>query len=240
MVDVVAGLGVVGKALTRLLNDGGVETFGVDGTEGLASISGCDVLHVCFPYSERFVGDVVAWYHAVYPKEVVVHSTVKVGTTERLQKLLSVPVVFSPVRGVESRMLEDLRRYTKCWATYDAMAHFFFEEEMNKCGVKIGYWEDPRALELAKLLMDTTYYGWLICFAQHVKCLAEEYGVDEGQLWRFAEEIHELLGNRPEMFSGAGIGGHCVLPNLELLDDNLLRIIKDHDRVFRWGGCKQK
>ena len=43
--------------------------------------------------------------------------------------------------------------------------------------------------------------------------------------WSFADEIHKFLGNRPKMFPGF-IGGHCVIPNLNLIDNEVLNTIK--------------
>jgi hypothetical protein len=77
------------------------------------------------------------------------------------------------------------------------------------------------------------YYGWLIIFAQHTKVLADRYGVDEKNLWRFTDEIHKYLGNRPRMFSGEGIGGHCVLQDKDLLNDPFLDAVFSHDEYFR-------
>jgi hypothetical protein len=91
----------------------------------------------------------------------------------------------------------------------------------------------PLALEYAKLLCDTSYYGWLIVYAQRTKMLCDRVGVDYDELWRFADEIHSALGNRPKLFPGTGIGGHCVLPNLELLDDEFFQSIALHDDAYR-------
>jgi len=41
-------------------------------------------------------------------KVVVVHSTVKPGTTKNIQEKSKIPVLFSPVRGVHKRFLEDI------------------------------------------------------------------------------------------------------------------------------------
>ena len=43
-------------------------------------------------------------------------------------------------------------------------------------------------------------------------------------MWEFSDEIHQILGNRPKMFPGF-IGGHCVIPNLELIHDQTLDLI---------------
>lgn len=241
MIDVIVGCGEVGSTICKLLKEANINVISFD---ALISnmLDSCNILHICFPYSEKFVAEVMAWVDTAKPREIVIHSTVKVGTTQSLQDLLETPVVFSPIRGVHARMLTDLRRYTKCYTSYyKSRFPFLFCQEMEICGVTLGWWKNPKALELAKLLMDTSYYGWLIVFAQHVKCLALEYGVDEKQLWKFTEEIHGFLGNRPIMFSGEGIGGHCLLPNLELLDDDFLsNIIRSHDEQYRKGGCNKE
>ena len=44
-------------------------------------------------------------------------------------------------------------------------------------------------------------------------------------MWKFADEIHENLGNRPKMFPGI-IGGHCVIPNLNLIEYEDVDVIK--------------
>ena len=59
--------------------------------------------------------------------------------------------------------------------------------------------------------------------------VAAKEGVDFDEMWKFADEIHGNLGNRPKMYPGI-IGGHCVIPNLNLIDyENLDAIKKIND-----------
>ena len=51
-------------------------------------------------------------------------------------------------------------------------------------------------------------------------------------MWSFSDEIHTFLGNRPKLFPGF-IGGHCVIPNLELLNDNSLNQINKINSIFK-------
>jgi len=45
-------------------------------------------------------------------------------------------------------------------------------------------------------------------------------------MWSFSDEIHKNLRNRPKMYPGF-IGGHCVIPNLDLInEDSLYQIDK--------------
>ena len=91
---------------------------------------------------------------------------------------------------------------------------------------------NPVTLELAKIIVDTSYYGWLINYAQLSKMIADRHGVDYNEMWEFSDEIHRYLGNRPKMFPGF-IGGHCVIPNLKLVDEKLLYKIEHINNMFK-------
>ena len=106
---------------------------------------------------------------------------------------------------------------------------------MKKCGVKTKQMSQPITLELAKVVCDTSYYGWLINFAQISKIIADKENVDYDEMWSFTDEIQKFLKNRPKMFPGF-IGGHCVIPNLQLIDNKLLNKI---DRINK-NFAKQK
>jgi len=55
--------------------------------------------------------------------------------------------------------------------------------------------------------------------------IAIQYDVNYDEMWSFSDEIHKLLGNRPKMYPGF-IGGHCVIPNLDLMHNQTLDLIK--------------
>ena len=46
-----------------------------------------------------------------------------------------------------------------------------------------------------------------------------------------AQRIHKFLKNRPKMFPGF-IGGHCVIPNLDLIDDSNFNQISKINNFF--------
>jgi UDP-N-acetyl-D-mannosaminuronate dehydrogenase len=66
--------------------------------------------------------------------------------------------------------------------------------------------------ELSKLL-ETTYLGMMIAWTQEMERLAAQYSGTFSDVNRFIEEIEFLPS---QTFPGA-IGGHCVLPNIDLL-----------------------
>jgi hypothetical protein len=124
----------------------------------------------------------------------------------------------------------DLKRYTKFFvisrnAPRGKWACSKYVKLMKHCGVKTKKMSKPETLELAKIICDTSYLGWLINYAQLSNRIAIQYGADYDEMWSFSDEIQEFLGNRPKMYPGY-IGGHCVIPNLDLMHSDVLNLIK--------------
>ena len=61
--------------------------------------------------------------------------------------------------------------------------------------------------------------------------IAENFGVNYDEMWTFSDEIHKILGNRPKMYPGF-IGGHCVIPNLDLMKNQTLNLIKTMNQKY--------
>src|SRR5262249_46485678 len=84
----------------------------------------------------------------------------------------------------------------------------------------------PEAVEIAKLT-ETTFFGLMIAWAQEVERYADRLDVSYDDIVSFYEEI----GFFPlvKYFPGV-IGGHCVMPNIELLkrfaDSEILKAIE--------------
>lgn len=234
--DVVAGLGEIGKPIRQLISNV-TYTLGYDTDPRLVDkISKHNsfptrLLHVCIPFNENFEKNVIDLNKKFNPMVIVIHSTVGPGTTNKLQQRLDIPVVYSATRGVHKRMLHDLKRYTKFFAVDSnapnaKWAASTYSKTLAKCGIKTKIMSNPITLELAKIVCDTSYYGWLINYAQLSNMIASKYKVDYDEMWSFTDEIHKFLGNRPKMFPGF-IGGHCVIPNLDLINDATLNLIKE-------------
>jgi len=102
---------------------------------------------------------------------------------------------------------------------------------MKKSGVKTKKMSNPLTLELAKIVVDTSYYGWLINYSQLSNIIAIKHRVNYDEMWSFSDEIHENLGNRPKLYPGF-IGGHCVIPNLELIKEESLYEIDKINNMY--------
>lgn len=241
--DIVAGLGEIGGPILKLITKG-TTVIGYDINPKL-----CDnarlkkyqsiktrFLHVCIPYNEKFIRNVTSLFEQFDPKSIVIHSTVSPYTTKNLQEKITIPIIYSATRGVHKRMISDLKRYTKFYAIEPnihegKMMSMEYSKLMRKCGVKTKKMANPITLELAKIICDTSYLGWLINYAQISNMIAVQHGVNYDEMWSFSDEIHKLLGNRPKMFPGY-IGGHCVIPNLDLIHNQTLDLIRKTNDVY--------
>jgi len=232
----VAGLGEIGNPIFQLLSKN-IPTVGYDINPNLikhkTNFKNLDIsiLHVCIPFTKNFTMNVVSLSKKFNPQIIVIHSTISPYTTKNLQSKLDLPIIYSPIRGIHRRMISDLKKYTKFYALEKNAPKKKWASEtysglLKKCGIKTKKMSSPITLELAKIIVDTSYYGWLINYAQLSNMIAKEHKVDYDEMWLFSDEIHKFLGNRPKMFPGF-IGGHCVIPNLELIkEDSLYQIDK--------------
>ena len=240
MTDVILGMGEVGQTLFDLLVDRKFDCVGIDLDNSKCKkysenevIKNPEYLHVCLPGELTGFTDIVLnWINKIKNIQVVViHSTVKPGTTKIIQEKLSIPILFSPVRGVHKRFLNDIKKYTK-FISFDGIEiDSKIKRDLENRFEKIDWMSTTKTAELAKILVDTTYYGWLINYAQITKMICEKENVNFEEMWKFADEIHENLGNRPKMFPGI-IGGHCVIPNLDLVEYENLDIIKKINEMY--------
>tara|TARA_B100000029_G_scaffold306055_1_gene298937 strand:+ start:1463 stop:2248 length:786 start_codon:yes stop_codon:yes gene_type:complete len=253
--DVIAGLGEIGQPLYKILSkstivvgyDKKVELMDKKKFSKYCSYN-TEILHICLPYNKFFQKTVLKLEKEFLPEIIVIHSTVEPHTTRKLQNKTNTPIVYSPVRGVHSRknddlqphkkgILYDIKRYVKFYSVYpeikgSSQAGNRYSRRLTKCGLKTKKISIPITLELAKILCDTSYYGWLITYAQLTNTIAMQNNVDYDEMWTFAEEIHKFLGNRPKMYPGI-IGGHCIIPNLELINNDVLNLIKKINQKYK-------
>ena len=193
--DVVAGLGEIGSPILRLLSKKQT-TVGYDLEERLVNKSKLkklqdtktSFLHIAIPVTSKFDSNLLQLYRKFKPECIVMHSTVGPGTTERIQKKMDIPLIYSATRGVHKRMLKDVRRYIKFFAISKnapkkQWAIKNYSRKMKKCGIKTKQMSKPETLELAKILCDTSYLGWLINYSQITNVIAKTYDVNYDEMW---------------------------------------------------------
>jgi UDP-N-acetyl-D-mannosaminuronate dehydrogenase len=207
----VVGLGEVGGPLLQILREAH-HAAGRDIED--RPFDGVQILHLCFPYSADFVSSASRYVSLYEPEVVVVNSTVVPGTTREIQEKTGVPAVYSPVRGKHARMTDELRRYRKFVAGTSAQAVGRVEDHFAAAGMTTRRMSFPETLEPAKLL-ETPSVGVLVAWAQEMDRFTEAVDAD---YWETTDFFSEIDFFPPVGFQPGYIGGHCVMPNLELLE----------------------
>ncbi|UCF45080.1 MAG: GDP-mannose dehydrogenase [Candidatus Bathyarchaeota archaeon] len=238
----VVGLGEIGHALFELLKEQDrFIAYGLDLDETKMFATGqnrsklpkeVDLIHICLQckIQANFVDMAASYAKQFKPKLLIINSTIPPGTTRKIYEKCNCLVVHSPVRGVHKNpkhMKWELKRWTKyvgginIRATDAARKHF---EEMN---LEVKTLKSCTETELAKLF-ETTYRAWMIACFQEMHRISRYFDGDFDESVDFLEDTHRLRLDRPVMFPGF-IGGHCLIPNIELLldayDSEFLRII---------------
>lgn len=222
--QIVIGLGEIGKAIQKILN--------CDGTDiQKQEKQHYDVIHICFPYSDKFIEETKKYQELFTPNLIIIHSTVPVGTSTKLN------AVHSPVRGKHPDLEGGIRTFVK-----------YFGGEKSKEAAKIFYdlgiaVSDNHSAETteAMKIWDTTQYGLNILMEKEIKNFCEKNNVDFNIVYTEANktynEGYEKLGN-PEYkkfilkHHDGKIGGHCVISNLDFLDSNIASLIKKFNETL--------
>lgn len=208
---IVVGMGEVGRPLFQILKQRyhciDVDVSPVEVSEP------CSVLHVCYPFQiPAFVDVTVEYVRRYQPELTIINSTVAPGTSRKVQDTVRQPVIYSPVRGKHVRMERDMLRYRKFVAGFTFDATKRAERHFSEAGFSTGMFRTPEIAELSKLI-ETTWLGVLVGWAQEVERMAARHNASYDEVNAFIEEIDFLPGN---VFPGY-IGGHCVMPNIEIL-----------------------
>ncbi len=228
---VVLGLGEVGQPLLQLASRH-YPAVGVDVSPRAGRVNDVDVMHVCYPFQvPDFVGVTARYIERFNPTLTIINSTVGVGTTRAVAERSGAAVVHSPVRGKHTRMLEDLLRYRKFVGAIEPAAGKQAAEHFESIGIHTSIMSAPEATELAKLT-ETTYFGLLIAWAQELERYCDRLGQNYEEIASFYEEVPFFP---PVRYFPGVIGGHCVLPNIEILSrvshSDILKAIQSSNRT---------
>lgn len=207
-----------------------------------------DMLHVCIPCADQadFVNAVLgAIDRNAQGALVIIHSTVPVGTTALIAAEYP-HTVHSPVRGVHPNLAQGIKTFPKYVGADSSGAGRLAAEELEGVGMSVVVLHKSKTSELLKLL-DTTYYGLAIAYHDYAQQLCEREGVNFDMAMTEPNlsynEGYTKLGMpnvarpvlRPlvEFGESRKIGGHCVVPNAEILreqfgQDPLLDAILRH------------
>lgn len=231
MKQLVIGVGQIGSAVQAIIG-----CDGHDPARGIEASGQYDVLHICYPCHDKDEFIKTVWMHKAYFEAsfVIIHSTVAVGTTSAIGDY----AVHSPVRGVHPFLEEGIRTFAKFFGGKHAeTASKLFELH----GIRTICTEKPETTELMKLV-DTTTYGVNILIEKEIKRLCDLYGVDFDIAYTLANKEYNagyLKLGMPQYqkyileHRTGEVGGHCVMPNVELFDSWMCDVVKTENENLK-------
>jgi len=219
MKAVLIGFGEVGSSLFEVFSK--YHTIGINdpAREKKAPKGTYDVMLVAIPYNEQFEKVVQAYQDEYKPRCTIIFSSVAIGTSRRLG------AVHSPIEGVHPRLAYSIRNNPRWIGGSDMLAIKFFTEsgftDNNLVIVGIPEWT-----EFLKL-RSTSLYGVNIEFARYTKTVADEIKMSFAWVHKYDKWYNTMYQNQshPEyqryvLTPPVGnIGGHCVVPNAKILDE---------------------
>tara|TARA_Y100000310_G_scaffold228308_1_gene230628 strand:+ start:485 stop:1312 length:828 start_codon:yes stop_codon:yes gene_type:complete len=214
----VIGTGEIGVSLADLIEESGQYKVFRKDIDPLDISVPIHIMHICIPYSERFV-EIVKDYAVQYkPKLIIVNSTVRPGTTNKVTQETNISSVHSPVRGRHPLLKEDLLKFIK-FVGGEKEAVKKAKEHFESIGITVVSLDNTINSEVGKLL-STTYYAMNITVHREFHRLCEEIGADFSQAVSLFNATSTIdIGHkipRPLMFPSK-IKGHCLIPNIDIL-----------------------
>ncbi len=244
------GYGEVGKAISQICEDSGFDVFMIDKELKINEIEELEksvkenisfkATHINFPYfNEDFINYVVE-YSIKYPTElIIVNSSVPVGTTEKIYKRTGIECIHSPIRGVHPNLYKGIKTFVKYIGPTSEKSKELAESHFKKLKLKTRVMKSSKETELAKLLSTTSYGIWIV-WTSYIKNLCDNNNIDFGDVhneWTKSynngyQKLNMKDVSRPILYPcDDKIGGHCVIPNSDLIQKNLLMLTDMQDMI---------
>ena len=190
-----------------------------------------DMIHICIPYNKGFSKVVKNYKKRYTPDYVVVHSTVEIGTCEKLK------ACHSPVTGVHPHLQKSLKTFTKFIGGEGSET---VAEELKKYGipaVPVGFARDTEAGKLFNLLM----YGVNILLEKEIYEFCKQFNCDYQTTYKAFVKMYNEGYQKMKMphikiyeleHQEGGIGGHCVMENSPMLNTKFSKFLDDYNTGF--------
>lgn len=230
MRTIIIGGGEIGWSLLNVLSSNyDCDLYDINEKNIFGNPSGnYEIMHICFPYSDKFIEQVEEYKRKYNPRWVVIHSTVPVGTSRKLN------AIHSPVIGIHPNLEESLKTFTKFLGgelAYEVADYF------RRSGMKVYVTDKSETTEYMKI-MSTTFYGVMIEFTKQVKedCDKLDIPFEMFTLWNINyNEGYEKLGypeyKKPLLVPNMKkISGHCIIPNTYLIENDFTKLIKERNK----------
>lgn len=228
--NLIIGKGQIGTSLYEVFRRAkAVFIRDIDGPD----YAGIDILHIAFPYSDGFIHDVSNYIEQYGPNLVIVYSTVPIGTCEKIGE----NVVHSPIEGRHPNLKESIEIGARWLGCQDSKAIHRAVKFWSPFVKTIRTMPKADYTEFLKL-RSTAKFGINLVWTDYEAKISNDIGMD-------FEALKEFDADYSDLYSALGypqfkryildppkgkIGGHCIVPNAELLDKQypnpMLKMIK--------------
>lgn len=225
---VVLGCGEVGESIAKILDrqqDVDVvrlDTAHEDYYEQFQRAMSSEVLaiHVCIPGDlKNLPNKIVRPIERLQPSMVLIHSTVPPGTCEAVWEETQVALCHAQIHakhtthaGMAESILHGAPMLIGCHESYVMR----FGEYLLGLGFKEVMWVGETVTSEVGKLLATTLYANLIAFHQAAERACRATGADLGGARKIWTDYYFPDFDVSKIYPGL-IGGHCCMPNLEIL-----------------------
>lgn len=213
--SLIVGMGEVGQALSKVIED--AQTLDLEKKVIKKPI---DILHICIPYTDKFVSQVKEYQRKYRPLVTVIYSTVPIGTSKKLGAM------HSPIEGTHPNLEEGIRKFTRFIGSDNG--HYPVDEFWANLKVRVRLIDSTASTEFLKL-RSTAKYGINLMWADYEKSVTDKLGINYQDVKDFDLAYNALF--RPSVQENriyqryvldppeGKIGGHCILPNADILNE---------------------
>ena len=237
----ILGYGEIGQAIAKFYKKPSIKDL--DRNDGLKGIK---ILHICIPYDKNFVKTISKEIKKIKPKLVIIHSTVAPGTTKKIiEETKNKMIIHSPIRGIHPHLYQGIKTFVKYIGAENKKAGEMAKKHLNSLGIKTEAFYPAKTTELGKLF-DTTYYALCVAWHGEMKEICDKEKVNfekvatdfnktynEGYKKLKMNHVVRPVLKPPEKF----IGGHCLIPNTEILKNNYKSLV--FDLILKYKNKKE-
>ncbi len=229
MMSLILGNGEVGQSLKEVLDTQYICRIGNEHRQ--PEDEKFEIMHICFPFTDKFESEVKRYQEKYKPKFTVIHSTTPVGTSRKLN------ATHHPVTGMHPNLARSFLTFTQFLSGKEAssVADYF-----RRAGMKVYLFDKQETTELGKI-SQTTFYALMIEYVKELNRECENNGLSFTEVYTMMSQAYndgyEKL-NREEYKMPlltpimTPQSGHCTIPNLSLWDNVFTKFIKELNKKY--------
>jgi hypothetical protein len=238
----IVGCGEIGGSWFNLfLEQGFINIQRLDPEKGLIpNWNKFDIVMICFPFTDKFVNEIAEIESKFEFTYMLIESSISPFILNNLRLNYDKHTyIHSPCRGTHPDLVKHLHQFVKFVAPVNSLqeleTRIFASHFYPLLNIRYDLFHCSDETAMAKIV-NTTWYAMEIAFSIQMKQFCDIYGLDFNEVYvksMATDKIGRIYNlteggrymckeedriDRPVMRPGI-IGGHCCMPNIELLKD---------------------